>query len=145
MQPNIDGDSAELLHKLTQCQLAAGDFNHARHIQVAWYLTKTHGLLDAVPKFSRLIKAFAQHHGADGLYHETITQFFMSTIGRRIEQTKTDDWSSFQEQNADLFDAKTFLSRHYTKTLLSHPTAREFFLLPDKPAGRYSEGWVSTR
>lgn len=127
-----DAISVELHKRLASCELAPGEFNHENHIRVALHLISTRGLLDAIPEFTKLIKTFAQHHGAHTLYHETITQFFMHTLNTRVNSKTANNWQAFRQDNSDLFDAKKFLAEHYSNSLLSHPTAKRFFLLPDK-------------
>ncbi len=125
-------DHEVLISKLERCELKAGEFDHHRHVQAAFYLIKSHGLCEATMKFVGLIKNFARHHDADGLYNETITLFFLQMIGGRLDADPNQDWQQFRHNHPDLFNANQLLERHYSKALLSHTGAKRHFFLPDK-------------
>jgi hypothetical protein len=65
--------------------LPTSEFNHAAHLTVAvWYLSRL-PFEEAVDAMRSSIKAYAAAHGHGGLYHETITLFWLNVVWGYIE------------------------------------------------------------
>jgi len=115
------------------CAIPAGDFRHADHVRLAWIYLRHHALLDAIERFTTSLQRFARHHGAPGLYHETITWAYLLLIHERMQRDGAPkDWDSFREANSDLFDRRpSLLDRYYVPGTLDSDLARRIFVLPD--------------
>lgn len=123
----------EIYLNLKNLQLEAGEFHHVAHVQVAWYLLTTLPRCEAIQEFVGCIQKFADLQGASNLYHETITQFFLSAIHHRLQQSAVPkSWQTFATENQDLLDGKRFLANNYHSETLAHPAAKRHFVLPDK-------------
>jgi len=112
------------------CEIDGGEFHHTDHIRLAWIYLREHPLLEAIERFTASLKRFAAHHGATGLYHETITWAYLLLIHERMNgETSFDD---FRAANADLFTWKpSILSAYYRDETLASDRARRAFVLPD--------------
>ena len=115
------------------CTIAAGDFHHADHVRLAWIYLREHRLIEAIERFTTSLQRFACHHGAPGLYHETITWAYLLLIHERMQRDGAPkDWDSFRAANPDLFDRKpSLLDRYYAPGTLNSDLARRIFVLPD--------------
>jgi hypothetical protein len=122
----------ELLRRFTDLSLPKEAFNHAEHVRLAWTLLVEEPLLGAMQRFRTLLRAFADHHGATGLYNETITCFYLLLIRERMDLAGPDhDWAAFRAANPDLFGSpKGFLERWYPDEGAFAAEAKQSFRLP---------------
>ena len=122
----------ELLERFTSLSYPKQDFHHAQHLELAWTLLVQRPLLGAVQEFRRLLQAFAERHGAQGLYNETITCFYLLLIRERMDSLGPDhDWPMFRAANPDLFSSpKAFLERWYPEGKAFRAEAKQSFQLP---------------
>ena len=104
-------------------------FDHAEHIRLAWLYLKEYGKTRGAAQFRDALRRFTQSIGAESKYHETMTSFFVEAIGDRLDGS---DWGVFKAANADLFDAKALLLRHYSAERLNSPEAKVRYLAPDR-------------
>ncbi len=130
----LDPDSIQLVRNLEACEIPAGAFHHEQHLRVAWTLLEEDGLLVALGRFPRVLRRFAEYHGAYTLYHETITWAFLFLIQERRHQLPADHgWEEFARANPELLqDHKGTLARYYSKERLGSDLARSVFLMPDR-------------
>jgi hypothetical protein len=112
--------------------LPKGRFDHGEHVHLAWALLASQPLLAAMRAFRGQLQAFAAHHGATGLYNETITCFYLLLIRERMDALEpAHDWSGFRQANPDLFGTpKPFLERWYPGGAAFAPEAKASFRLP---------------
>ena len=122
----------ELLRRFSDLSLPKDAFSHAEHVRLAWALLAEEPLIAAMQRFRTLLKAFADHHGATGLYNETITCFYLLLIRERMDRLPPDHaWADFHAANPDLFDSpKAFLERWYPGAGAFQPEAKTAFRLP---------------
>jgi hypothetical protein len=131
----MDDDSfVDAFESLT---LPAKSFRHADHVRLAWIYLNRMPLPAAMARYAGRLQAFAEHHGATDLYHETITFAFVLIINDRLSSDPPETtWSEFQQRNPDIFQgAKHTLGRYYTEERLASSQARAHFLMPDRLAG----------
>ena len=122
----------ELLRQFTDLSLPKEAFDHAEHVRLAWTLLAEEPLLAAMQRFRTLLRAFADRHGATGLYNETITCFYLLLIRERMDRLPPDHaWADFRTANLDLFGhPKAFLERWYPDAAAFQPEAKTAFRLP---------------
>ena len=111
-------------------RIAAADFRHADHIQVAHGLLGRGSFLEAAAGLSAGLKAITVRAGQPGAYHETITLAFLALIAERRAAGEDHDFAHFAAANPNLFD-RGVLGRWYAPHRLSSDLARRTFLLPD--------------
>ena len=116
------------------CRLTQEQFRHADHVKLAWAYLCEYPLPETMIKLREGLKRFADHLGAAGLYHETITFSYAALIAERMRRTPGGrDWSRFCRQNPDLFQFKGGpLGSYYQKETLDSDLARSIFILPDR-------------
>lgn len=123
----------EFLSQLEACTLPEDRFHHADHLHAAWlYLTRL-PVIEAIARFSNILRAYAASRGKPDRYHETITWAYLLLLNERMRQSETTAaWEQFAAANTDLFDWKnSILQKYYRPETLRSPLAREVFLMPD--------------
>lgn len=125
-------NAAELLERFEDLSLPAERFRHEDHLRLAWHITGQFTLNESIERFVSGLKRFAAHNGAPGLYHETVTLFYLYEIyARRHRLPPTQTWEDFRSHNADLFVShREFIARHYPEELLSTAAAKSHFIPP---------------
>ena len=126
---------SQLLKKFEELTLPADEFRHEDHLRLAWYLSGQCALTDAIDRLVNGIKRFADYAGAPGLYHETITLFYLYEIyARRQKLPGGHSWQDFRDSNPELFAShREFMSRHYQETVLNSTTAKTHYIPPNLP------------
>ena len=121
-------------------RLPDGDFTHADHARVSWELLRRYPLGRALEEVIRGIRTLAEQRGADGLYHATITTFYVLAIAERMGRGGGDDsFEAFAAANPDLLGpSRAFLLGYYPPEMLDSEGARERFVLPRGLPGRTS-------
>jgi hypothetical protein len=110
-----------------------GEFHHADHVRLAFAYLSVCPPLEALDRFSRALKRYAEARGKSGLYHETITHAYFFLIRERMARTPGLGWDEFARRNPDLLQWKPgILSHYYHEATLKSDLARSVFLLPDK-------------
>jgi hypothetical protein len=122
------------LDAFEQGSVDAESFDHESHVYVGWLCLEQYPLLEAIRRYCGALRRLTQRHGEPGKYHETITWFFLVQIDNRRRLSGAADWPAFRRDNRDLFRAGPLLARYYSPELLDSETARQHFLLPDRPA-----------
>ena len=89
---------------------------------------------------------FAAHHGVGGLYHETLTTFWMRLLDRasRTYEVDSSHRRSPRRPKADLplwqrinlivarWGTRAPVDAHYSRELIASPAARERWIPPDR-------------
>jgi hypothetical protein len=124
--------AAELLERFEDLSLPAENFRHEDHLRLAWHITGQCSLNESIERFVKGLKRFADHNGVPGLYHETVTLFYLYEIyARRHRLPATQTWEDFRSHNTDLFVShREFIARHYPEELLNSTAAKEHFIPP---------------
>ena len=122
----------DLMWNFADLSLPQQRFGHGEHVHLAWALLASQPLLQAMQSFRSQLQAFAVHHGAAGLYNETITCFYLLLIRERMDVLGPDhDWAGFRAANPDLLGPpRPFLERWYPGARAFSPEAKQSFRLP---------------
>ena len=129
-------DDDALVTAFDSLALAPSQFGHREHIRVAYALLVREGdLAAAAIAFRAMLRRFADHHGAAGKYHETITWAYLAIIAERMAAGAYSCSEDLLAAHPDLLDHKGgALARHYdVAELLASPHARAAFVLPRRP------------
>jgi len=111
--------------------LPEAELNHGNHVRLGWLYVRRDGLLGALAAFPAALRRYAAAHGKPGLYHETITWAYLILIHERIALRPDGGWTSFADENRDLFTwSPSILDRYYDREILFSPLARGTFVLP---------------
>jgi hypothetical protein len=128
-------DDATLVDSFENGVVPPGGFHHEQHVRVAWYYLRHQPLLEALHRFQRQLRLFAQGQGKPDLYHETITTAYVLLINERLHENGARDegWEAFAARNTDLLSWKpSILQRYYRDETLWSDRARRIFVMPDR-------------
>ena len=130
----ISTEDRVFLARFSDLSLPEAEFHHAEHVRLAWILLAEAPLMAALLRFRALLKAYAAHIGASGIYNETITCFYLLLIRERMEaMERGHGWQEFRTANPELFGyPKALLERYYPGGAAFSPAAKVAFLLPER-------------
>jgi hypothetical protein len=121
----------ELVQAFEAATLASDQFTHTAHVRVAWWYLQRLPLGEALTRFTTSLKRFAAHHGATGLYHETITVAYVLLIADRLNGSRALPWADFMAAHPELLARRpSILAQYYDDETLQSPRAREGFVMP---------------
>jgi hypothetical protein len=130
----------EFLAALECCTLPAEAFTHAAHVRAGYLYLRAVGFDAALGRMRSAVRRYAAHLGKPDKYHETITVAHLALIHERLsERGDAGDWTSFRQQNPDLFE-RDLLLRHYRRSELESDLARQVFILPRRAAAAEEQG-----
>ena len=128
-----DTEVAALVQAFEEATIPASELSHLAHIAVALSYMERWPREEALERMRLSIKRFASHHGADQLYHETLTTFWMRLLGhlRAVYQVDLPLWQRINLM-VDRWGTRHPVEAHYSRELLSSPTARTGWVAPDR-------------
>jgi len=152
-------DEDRLIEAVEGLTLDPGGFDHEAHVRLAYaYLTR-HDLFEAMARCRGALRRLAEHHGAHGKYHETVTCALVLLIHERMAsargwldsagagsvasrgasearspgpvEARVPAWEDFARANPDLMRWKdgAFFD-YYPEAVLHSELARRTFVLP---------------
>ena len=124
---------AELVAGFEQAAIPASDFTHRAHIAVALSYMDEMPADKALVRMRQNIRRFARHHGADQLYHETLTVFWMRLL-RHLNSVYKVDLPLWQRINliTQRWGTRLPVEAHYSRELINSTAARESWIPPDR-------------
>jgi hypothetical protein len=105
-------------------------FKHIDHIRMAWIYLVAYDFERAMQFITSGIKNFATIKNATGLYHQTITLFWVYMVAEAVDQTRANDFAEFISRNPHL-TRKDYLFEFYSKELVMSDAARKAWISPD--------------
>lgn len=124
-----DSEILTLVDRLERCLLAKTEFHHRDHLAVAVVYLYAGDFASAVDRMRASLKRFAAHHNVAGLYHETLTCFWLQQVEMRLDRENCLR-ESVENIQAKLTD-KDLPFAYYSRELLNSPEARNTWLQPD--------------
>ena len=124
-----DAEILTLVDRLERCLLGKEEFHHRDHLTVAVVYLYASDLETAMNRMRASLKRFAAHHGVTGLYHETLTRFWLLQVEQRLDRglCLRDSVRSIQEQLSD----KNLAFEYYSRERIDSQEAKEKWLKPD--------------
>jgi len=124
-----DAEILTLVDRLERCLLAKEEFHHRDHLPVAVVYLYASDLEAAMDRMRASLKRFATHHGVTGLYHETLTRFWLLQVEQRLDRSLClrDSVRSIQEQLND----KNLAFEYYSRERIDSREARDKWMEPD--------------
>lgn len=124
-----DAEILTLVNRLERCLLGKEEFHHRDHLTVAVVYLYASDLETAMDHMHNSLKRFAAHHGVTGLYHETLTRFWLQQVERRLDRSQCLEQSvkNIREQLND----KNLAFEYYSRERIESKEARETWLEPD--------------
>jgi hypothetical protein len=124
-----DDEILTLVDRLERCLLRKDEFHHRDHLAVAAAYLYTSDFDGALARMRASLKRFAAHHGVSGLYHETLTRFWLLQVEQRLDRhlPLCDCVKGIQEQLAD----KDLALKYYSRETLNSAEAKIRWMEPD--------------
>lgn len=124
-----DAEILTLVDRLERCLLGKTEFHHRDHLAVATVYLYAGDLSFAIERMRTSLTRFAAHHGVAGLYHETLTCFWLQQVEMRLDRTLclAESVLSVQKVLAD----KTIVFGYYSREILNSEEARHTKMDPD--------------
>jgi hypothetical protein len=124
-----DAEILTLVDRLERCLLAKEEFHHRDHLTVAVVYLYAADPETAMDRMRSSLKRFAAHHGVTGLYHETLTRFWLLQVERTLDRSECLKQSVSKVR--DKFSDKNLASEYYSRERIESKEAKETWLEPD--------------
>jgi len=124
-----DAEILTLVDRLERCLLAKEEFHHRDHLAVAVVYLYASDLETAMERMRGSLQRFATHHGVTGLYHETLTRFWLLQVEQRLDRSECleQSVSKVQEQLND----KNLAFEYYSRERIESQEAKAEWIEPD--------------
>jgi hypothetical protein len=123
-----DDEFLQAFHDFT---LPNEQFRHRDHVQLAWLAVTRLGGEAALPAVSQRVRRFAEAHGHTGLYHETMTRFWLRIIDHAVRaRPDIRTFDAFTAEFPWLLDS-SLPYRHWRRETMMSPEARGGWVEPD--------------
>ena len=125
-----DAEVLALVDRLERCTLNKDEFHHRDHLAVAVAYLYAGEFSEARERMRASLTRFAAHHGVSGLYHETLTCFWLQQVALLLDRDLCmgESVKRIQEQLAD----KDLPFIFYSKARLNSVEARMQWIEPDQ-------------
>jgi len=121
----------DFLRAFEDLSFPAEQFHHREHLRVAWLYLRSSDATRAAERICAGIRRFANHHGATGKIHHTLTLFWMRMVGIALVETAEDGgFVEFLAEHPELC-GKNLPATYYSQDLLQTGAAREGWVEPD--------------
>jgi hypothetical protein len=124
-----DAEILTLVDRFERCLLGKEEFHHRDHLTVAVAYLYASDLETAMDRMRTSLKRFAAHHGVTGLYHETLTRFWLLQVERRLDRSEclSESVRKIREQLND----KNLVFEFYSRERIESKEAKEKWIEPD--------------
>jgi hypothetical protein len=124
-----DAEILNMVDRLERCLLDKTEFHHRDHLTVAVVYLYAANLESAIDRMRATLQRFAGHHKVSGLYHETLTRFWLQQVEQRLNRQLClqESVRQIQEQLND----KNLPFEYYSRECINSKEAREKWLPPD--------------
>lgn len=85
----------ELLQQFKKGIFPPEEFNHEKHLQIAYLYLKEHELEKAIHDFCQDLKNYVKQVGAEDKYREDLTIISLNIIHQRIQKSHTNNFNDF--------------------------------------------------
>jgi hypothetical protein len=124
-----DAEILKLVDRLERCLLPKEEFHHRDHLAVAVVYLYASDLETSLDRMRNSLKRFAAYHGVAGLYHETLTRFWLLQVEKRLDRTQCLE-QSVRKVREQLHD-KNVAFEYYSRERIESKEAKETWLQPD--------------
>jgi hypothetical protein len=128
-----DEEARGVVRKFESCEFQPSEFKHRLHLTVALSYLLGAPYAEALERMRRGLRRFIRSRGIDpGVYHETLTVFWMRRVQAFVEQA--DRSRGLAELANELIEAcgdARLASEYYSKERLDSDKARRYWLDSD--------------
>lgn len=127
-----DAEILTMVDRLERCLLGKEEFHHRDHLAVASMYLYSSDFESALDRMRTTLKRFAGHHHVSGLYHETLTRFWLQQVEAKLDRRLclAALVRKIQKQLGD----KNLTFEYYSRDRINLKEARETWLKPDLKA-----------
>jgi hypothetical protein len=127
-----DEEVEEVVRKFESCEYAPDDFGHRLHLTVALAYLLDANYAEALERMRQSLHRFTKHHGLKGVYHETMTVFWMRRVLAYVEQSDRGRGLAVlaNELSHACADSRLVFN-YYTKERIDSDKARAYWLDSD--------------
>ena len=124
-----DAEILILVDRLERCLLPKEEFHHRDHLTVAVVYLYASDLETSIDRMRSSLKRFASHHGVTGLYHETLTRFWLQQVEKRLDRSQC--LAQSVKKVREQFNDKNLVFGYYSRERIESKEAKETWLQPD--------------
>jgi len=126
------GTDEEFLEAFEAGLVPKADFHHREHLRLVFLYLRRHGPVEGAKRMRDGIRSFAVANGVPGLYHETLTTFWVrAVLAARHADPEPSDFEGFARRHPELLD-KDLVRRHYREGTIESERARAEWIEPDR-------------
>ena len=127
-----DEDVLEVVRKFESCEYAPDDFGHRLHLTVALVYLLDSPYAEALERMRRSLRRFVGHHKLSGVYHETLTVFWVRRVQAFVEESdKSRGLTTLANELNDACANSRLVFDYYTKERIDSDKARAYWLDSD--------------
>ena len=125
----------ELMKRFENLTLNPELFNHEAHLRLAWIHIREFGRVQAEENLCAQIERFDAAFGDGTKFHHTLTVASVKMVAHFVGRSRANNFQSFMREFPRLRSHfQDLLDQHYGIDLLTHPTAKEEYVEPDRLA-----------
>jgi len=124
-----DAEILTLVDRLERCLLGKEEFHHRDHLAVAVVYLYSVDIKAAMDRMRASLKRFAAHHDVTGLYHETLTRFWLQQVEKSLDRSECLKQSVSKVRES--LNDKNLAFEYYSRERIESKAARETWLKPD--------------
>ena len=129
MTKMTDAEILTLVEGFERCLLAKEAFHHRDHLTVAVVYLYASDLETSMDRMRSSLKRFAAHHGVTGLYHETLTRFWLLQVEKHLDRALC--LSESVKKVKERLNDKNLAFEYYSRERIGSKEAKAAWLQPD--------------
>jgi hypothetical protein len=127
-----DKEVSEVVRRFESCEFAPAEFKHRLHLTVAFVYLLDSPYHVALERMRRSLGRFVEHHGLSGVYHETLTVFWMRRVLAFVEHVdRARGLAELANELSDTCADPRLVFDYYSKERLESDKARAYWLDSD--------------
>jgi hypothetical protein len=127
-----DEEVSEVVRRFESCEFAPDDFKHRLHLTVALVCLLDSPYHVALERMRQGLHRFVEHHQLSGVYHETLTVFWMRRVHAFMEQAdRTRGLAKLANELLDACADPRIVFDYYSKERLESDKTRAYWLDSD--------------
>jgi hypothetical protein len=127
-----DEEVSEVVRRFESCEFAPDEFKHRRHLAVALAYLLDSPYQVALERMRRGLHRFVAHHELSGVYHETLTVFWLRRVLSFVERAdRARGLARLANELSDACADPRVVFDYYSKERLESDEARSDWLDPD--------------
>ena len=127
-----DEEVSEVVRRFESCEFAPDEFKHRLHLAVALVYLLGSPYPAALERVRRGLHRFIEHHGLSGVYHETLTVFWVRRVRAFAEQAdRSRGLAALANELSEACADPRLVFDYYSKERIESDKARAYWLDSD--------------